>query len=95
MSSDLKRHLKGILLQAKGDCSDRVYSDQMVLGTARREAEPLERWAKALKTKLTQGGPADLSPLRSDGSCDGLAGVRSGQRHSRHSWKRPFESQET
>jgi hypothetical protein len=25
------RHSRGILLEAKGDCSDRVHSDQMVL----------------------------------------------------------------
>ncbi len=36
----LKRHSKGILLHAKGDCFDQVHLDQMVLGTARREAGP-------------------------------------------------------
>ncbi len=46
----------------------------MVLGTVRREAEPQERWPKALKTKLAQGGQSDLSPLRSDGSSNGQAG---------------------
>ncbi len=29
---------------------------------------------KALKTKLAQGGPSSLSPLRSDGSHDGQTG---------------------
>jgi hypothetical protein len=53
MSIVLKRHSRGILLQAMGDCSERVHSDQMVLGTARREAEPQEMQPKVLKTKLT------------------------------------------
>jgi hypothetical protein len=35
-----KEALKGKLLQAKGECSDLVHSDQMVLGTVRREAGP-------------------------------------------------------
>jgi hypothetical protein len=57
MSTILKRHSRRILLQAKRDCSDQVHSDQMVLGTGRWKAGPQERWPKALKTKLTQGGP--------------------------------------
>ncbi len=36
----------------------------MVLGTVRQEAEPCEREAKALKTKLAQRGPSSSSPLR-------------------------------
>jgi hypothetical protein len=51
----------------KGDCSDQVHSDQMVLRTVRQEA-------KALKAKQTQGGPSGLSTPRSDGSHDGQAG---------------------
>ncbi len=46
------------------------HSDQMVLGTVRREAGPRERLPKAPKTKLAQVGPSGSSPLRSDGSCD-------------------------
>ncbi len=42
-----KRHSRGILQHAKGDCSDRVDSDQMVLGTVRQEAGPRERWPQA------------------------------------------------
>jgi hypothetical protein len=70
MSSVLKSHSWGILLQAKSDCSNQVYSIQMVLGTVRREAGSQERWPKALKAKLTQGGPLGLSLLRSDSSPD-------------------------
>jgi hypothetical protein len=40
----------------KGDCPNQVHSGQMVLGTVSREAGPCERWPKALKTKLAQGG---------------------------------------
>jgi hypothetical protein len=43
----------------------------MVLGTVRREAEPHERWLKALKTELTQRGHQAL--VYSDGSRDGQA----------------------
>jgi hypothetical protein len=43
-------------MQAKGDCSDRVHSDQMVLGTATREAGLQEKCPKVLKTRLTQWG---------------------------------------
>jgi hypothetical protein len=46
---------------------------QMVLGTVRREAGPQKRWSKALKSKLTQGGSLDSSPLRSNGSRDDQA----------------------
>jgi hypothetical protein len=35
------------------------------------EAGPHERWTKMLKTKLAQGEPSGLSPLKSDGSHDG------------------------
>ncbi len=70
----LKRHSRGILLQAKRDCCDRVHSDQTILRTDKQEAGPQERRPKALKTKLTQGGPSGLSPFRLDGSHDGQAG---------------------
>jgi hypothetical protein len=46
----------------------------MVLGTVRQEAEPQKRRPKALKHRLTKGGPSDLSPLGSDGSSDGQMG---------------------
>jgi hypothetical protein len=46
----------------------------MILGTAKREAGPYEKRPKALRTKLTQEELSGLSPLRSDGSCDGQAG---------------------
>jgi hypothetical protein len=58
-----KKKLKRGLLQAKGFFSDRVHSDQMVLGIVRQEAGPQERQPKALKTKLTQGG-AMLEPSK-------------------------------
>jgi hypothetical protein len=63
-----------ILQQAKGDISDRVHSDLMVLGTFRQEAGSQKRLLKALKTNLTQGGPSSSSPLGSDGSRDGTTG---------------------
>jgi hypothetical protein len=64
MSTVLKRHLRGILLQAKGDCCDRVNSDQtIILGTDRREAGPQERRPKAFQTKLTQGGASDSDQM--------------------------------
>jgi hypothetical protein len=44
------------ILQAKRDCQDRVHSFQLVLGTIRWEARPLERWPKMLKMKPAQGG---------------------------------------
>jgi hypothetical protein len=46
----------------------------MVLGTVRREAGPLERRPKVLKTELAQERPSGSSPLRLDGSHDGQAG---------------------
>ncbi len=52
----LKRHFRGIWQQAKGDCPDRVNSDQNALRTIRWEACPCEPQPKALKTKLAQGG---------------------------------------
>jgi hypothetical protein len=52
-----KKTLETGLLQAKGVFSDRVHLDQMVLVIVRQEAGPQERQPKALKTKLTQGGP--------------------------------------
>jgi hypothetical protein len=42
----------------------------MVLGTIILEAGPHERWPKALKAKLAQGGPSGWSPFGSDGSHD-------------------------
>ncbi len=75
MSTVLKRHSWGILQQAKGVCSDRVNSDQIILRTKRREAGPGKRELKALKTKPTQEPLLSLSPLRSDGSRDGQAGA--------------------
>ncbi len=69
-----KEVLKRDFTQAKGDFPGPVHSDQMVLGRVRLEAAgPCERWPKALKTKLAQGGPFGSSPLRSDGSRDGQA----------------------
>jgi hypothetical protein len=47
-----------VLQKAEGDYSDRVLSDQIVLGTIRQEAGPQKRWPKELNTKLTQGGPS-------------------------------------
>ncbi len=46
----------------------------MVLGTVRQETGLHERWPKELITKLTKEGPSGLSPLRSDGSCNGQTG---------------------
>jgi hypothetical protein len=42
MLAVLNRHSSGIFLQAKGDYSDRVHSDQMVLMMVRQEAGPHE-----------------------------------------------------
>jgi hypothetical protein len=53
MSTILKRHPRGILLQAKRDCSDGVHSDQMVLTTVGQEAGPQKMQPKALKDKPT------------------------------------------
>jgi hypothetical protein len=52
MSTLLKRHLGGILLQAKGDYLDQVRSDQMFLGKVRLEAGPHDRQSKTLKGEL-------------------------------------------
>jgi hypothetical protein len=68
MGSILKRLSRGKLHKAKRVCPNRVHSDQMVHGIVRREAGPCERRPKVLKSKLAQGGPSELSPLRSDGS---------------------------
>jgi hypothetical protein len=51
MSTILKTHSRGILLKAKGNCSDEVHSDQMVLGTVRKEPGPQKRHSKVLKAK--------------------------------------------
>jgi hypothetical protein len=70
----LKRHSRGILLQAKGDCSDRVHSNQMGLRTVRWDLDLKRGGQKRSKLSLLKGvGPTGLSPLRSDGSCDGKA----------------------
>ncbi len=73
-SAILKETLKRNLQKVKGDCPDRVHSDQMVLATVRREAGRHERQPKAVKTTLAQGGPSCSSPLGSGGSCGGKAG---------------------
>ncbi len=65
---------KGKTAQSQEGLPDQVHSDQMVLGTVRWEAVPCEKWPKALKIKVAQGGPSGSSPLRSDGSHDGQAG---------------------
>ncbi len=62
------------MYKAEGDCPNQVHLDQMILGTVEQEAGPRERLPKALKAKLTLGGPSGSSPLRSDGSDDGQAG---------------------
>jgi hypothetical protein len=56
MATALKRHPRGISLQAMGDCSDQVHSDHTILETVRWEAGPQKkkRQPKVLKTKLTQ-----------------------------------------
>ncbi len=48
--------LKGYFTASQGDFSDSVHSDQMALGTVKREARPQKRQPKELKSKLTQGG---------------------------------------
>ncbi len=58
---------RGFSLQTKGDSSDWVLSDLMVLGTVRREATHQKRRPKAFKSKLTP----ESSLLRSYGSHDG------------------------
>jgi hypothetical protein len=52
-----KETIKGNSTAGQGDSSDQVHSDQTVLGTVRWEAGPCERWPRALKAKLIQGGP--------------------------------------
>jgi hypothetical protein len=47
---------KETLLQAKGNCSDRVHSDQMVIRTVRRKGWTSREAAEGAQTKLTQGG---------------------------------------
>jgi hypothetical protein len=42
--------------QSQGGCPNQIHSDQTIVRIVRWEAEPCERWPKALKTKLTQGG---------------------------------------
>jgi hypothetical protein len=74
MSTVLKRDSRGNSTASHRECSDRVHSDQLVLGTDKREVGPQRRRPKPLKAKLTQGGPSGSSPLRSDGSHDGQAG---------------------
>jgi hypothetical protein len=77
ISKPSKKTLKGDFATSnKGDCPNHVHSHQMGLRAVRWEAGPHERQPKALKNKLSQGGPSGLSPLRSDGSCDGQAGGR-------------------
>jgi hypothetical protein len=51
-STAYKNNQGWYLQQAKGDCPDRVHSDQIVLGTVREEAGPHERWQKMLKGEL-------------------------------------------
>jgi hypothetical protein len=51
-----KKTLKGKTALSQEGLSRSVHSDQMVFGTVRWEAGPCERWPKALKTKLAQGG---------------------------------------
>jgi hypothetical protein len=70
----LKRQFWSFMQHAKGDCPDRVLSDQVVLGTVRWKSGPHERRPKELRVKITQGGPSGSSPLRSDCSPDGQAG---------------------
>ncbi len=46
-----KKTLKRNLQKAKGECPDRVHSDQMVPGPVGQEAGPCEMWPKALVAK--------------------------------------------
>ncbi len=55
MTIILKRHSRGILLQAKGDCSVQVHLGQIIIRTVRQEAGPRETQLKVLKTKPDQG----------------------------------------
>jgi hypothetical protein len=57
--------------KAKGDCPDRVHSDQMVLETVRLEAGSRERRPKALKTKLSHSGSIRFESTLRDSSHDG------------------------
>jgi hypothetical protein len=66
--------LKGLsrekLHKAKGDCLNRVHSDQIVF----RQSDGrlgLVRGTIGAQAKLTQRGPSGLSPVRSNGSRDG------------------------
>jgi hypothetical protein len=52
-------------------CKTRKYT---TIGTVRWEAGPGEMQPKVLKTKLAQGEPSSLRPLRSDGYLDGQVG---------------------
>jgi hypothetical protein len=53
MSTILKETLRGILLQAKRNCSDRVHTDQMVLGKVRLDLEKgSQRLSKLSKLKV-------------------------------------------
>jgi hypothetical protein len=62
----VSERVKGNFIVGQGDCYDQVHSYQIVFGTGRWEARPRTRRPKALKAKLTQGGPSGLSLLRSD-----------------------------
>ncbi len=64
----MSERVKGNFIVGQGDCYDQVHSYQTVFGTGRWElCRPRTRRPKALKAKLTQGGPSDLSLLRSYG----------------------------
>ncbi len=73
MSTVVKRHSRGILLQDKGDCSDQVHSDQMVLRTVRWEAGPLKRRPKGYLELLETNsrGTIRLESTQIRCSCDG------------------------
>jgi hypothetical protein len=45
IATALKRHPRGISLQAMGDCSDQVHSDHTILGAVRWEAGPQKKEA--------------------------------------------------
>jgi hypothetical protein len=73
----------------------------MILGTFRQEAEFHERQPEALKSKLAQERPLDLSPLRSDSSHDGQVRARSHKRRPKalkgelENFRKPGPCQET
>jgi hypothetical protein len=71
----------------------------MVLRTVILEAGPRERQPKALKTKLAQEGPSDLSPLRLDGSQGGQMGgwttLMVAKEAQKENWKTTLGSQGT